>query len=67
MEIHRVDSSAILSIGYDGATKRMQITFKQGHSYDYCRVPAHVFQAFLNARSKGSYYNSHIKDMYDCY
>ena len=35
MEIHRVNSSAILSIGYDGTTNRMQITFKQGHSYDF--------------------------------
>nr|WP_237651331.1 KTSC domain-containing protein [Xanthomonas translucens] len=44
----------------------MKIQFVQGHTYDFCRVPAHVFQGFLNAGSKGGYYNDHIRDRYQC-
>ncbi|MFG6109379.1 KTSC domain-containing protein [Stenotrophomonas nematodicola] len=62
----RVSSSAIAEVGYDPNTLRMEIRFAQGHTYDFCRVPPHVFQALLSARSKGSYYNDHIRDHYRC-
>lgn len=62
----RVNSSAIIAIGYDGKTSRMRIQFQQGHSYDFCRVPPNVHTAFMAAYSKGSYYNLHIKDRYQC-
>nr|WP_249936315.1 KTSC domain-containing protein [Janthinobacterium lividum] len=44
----------------------MRIQFQQGHSYDFCRVPANVHAAFMRAYSKGIYYNEHIKDRYQC-
>jgi hypothetical protein len=66
MEMIRVSSSAIAAIGYDAATMRMKIRFTQGHTYDFCRVPESVFNAFLRSSSKGTYYNDHIKDRYQC-
>ena len=66
MDMIRVSSSAIAAVGYDPATMRMKIRFVQGDTYDFCRVPAHVFQGFLNAQSKGGYYNDHIRDRYQC-
>jgi hypothetical protein len=66
MEMIRVTSSAILAVGYDQATRRMKITFVEGHTYDFCRVPEYVFQGLLNAGSKGRYYNDNIKDRYQC-
>lgn len=66
MEMVRVSSSAISAIGYDPTTRRMKIRFVQGHTYDFCRVPEKVFNDLLNARSKGSYYNDHIRDRYPC-
>lgn len=66
MDMVRVNSSAITAIGYDPATSRMKITFKQGRTYDFCRVPSHVHQSFMNANSKGSYYDNFIKDRYQC-
>ena len=66
MEMIRVSSSAITAAGYDPATNRMKITFKQGHSYNYCRVPQSVYEAFMRSISKGTYYNDHIKDRYQC-
>ncbi|HEY0661394.1 MAG TPA: KTSC domain-containing protein [Lysobacter sp.] len=66
MEMIRVASSAISAIGYDPATRQMKIRFVQGHTYDFCGVPEKVFKRLLNARSKGSYYNEHIRDRYPC-
>nr|WP_282961317.1 KTSC domain-containing protein [Janthinobacterium lividum] len=62
----RVNSSAIVAIGYDEQTARMRIQFQQGHSYDFCRVPSNVHAAFMCAYSKDIYYNEHIKDQYQC-
>ncbi|WP_405119704.1 KTSC domain-containing protein [Pseudomonas leptonychotis] len=66
MEMIHVRSTAITAIGYDPTNQRMKIKFQQGHTYDYCRVPAHIFNGFMNSQSKGTYYNTHIKDRYQC-
>lgn len=66
MQMIPVRSSAIRAVGYDAASMRMRILFQQGHTYDFCRVPENVYQALMNAYSKGSYYNDHIKDRYHC-
>jgi hypothetical protein len=62
-----VRSSAIRKIGYDASTSRMYIDFEDSDPYyTFCRVPEHVFRAFINARSVGRYYHQYIKDRYDC-
>ncbi|WP_408634138.1 KTSC domain-containing protein [Pseudazoarcus pumilus] len=61
-----VSSSAIAAIGYDPDTRRMRITFTSGGTYDFCGVPEHVFTGFLHAPSKGSFYDQHIRDRYQC-
>ncbi|NJL39484.1 MAG: KTSC domain-containing protein [Leptolyngbyaceae cyanobacterium SM1_4_3] len=66
MEMQSVDSSAILEIGYDESTQQMKIKFKQGKAYDFCQVPKHIFQELLESKSKGTYYNNHIRDNYQC-
>lgn len=66
MEMIQVRSSAIRAVGYDQLPQRMRITFEQGHSYDFCGVPVHVYEALMSSSSKGGYYNNHIKDRYQC-
>jgi len=66
MEMIRVNSSAINAVGYDQTTQRMRITFEQGHSYDFCGVPVHVYEALMSSSSKGGYYNDHVRDRYQC-
>ncbi len=66
MEMLRVNSTAIVAIGYDEQNMRMKITFKQGDTYDFCRVPKYIFEGLYRAQSKGTYYNLHIKDKYQC-
>ncbi len=57
-----VDSSAIRAIGYDGRT--LTVEFHNGRTYDHPNVPDNVFDEFLNAWSKGTYYNQHIRGRY---
>jgi hypothetical protein len=59
-----IDSSAIFEIRYDESTQQMKI--KQGKIYDFCQVPKHIFQGLLESSSKGTYYNNHIRDNYQC-
>lgn len=67
MQTHNVSSSAIKTISYDESTQVMQITFtSQNQPYDFCNVPKHVFEGLLNASSKGTYYNTYIRDKYQC-
>lgn len=66
MQMIQVNSSAIFAVGYDPQTARMQINFAQGHTYDFCRVPQHVYDGLMRSSSKGTYYNDHIKDRYTC-
>jgi hypothetical protein len=66
MEMIKVSSSAIAAVGYDASARRMKITFQQGHTYDFCNVPAVVFEGLSRAASKGTYYNEHIRDKYPC-
>ncbi len=66
MEMIRIRSSAISHIGYDVISGQMKIQFIQGHTYTYCRVPQLVFDGLFSARSKGTYYDQHIRDKYHC-
>lgn len=66
MEMIAVRSSAMTAVGYDPATRRMRIRFEQGHSYDFCNVPVAIHNGLIAAVSKGSYYNQHIRDRYQC-
>jgi len=66
MRMQLVASTAIAAIGYEPSTRHLRIRFVEGHSYDFCGVPLRVFKAFVDAPSKGGYYNAHIRDRYPC-
>ncbi|RMN60298.1 hypothetical protein ALQ57_01066 [Pseudomonas amygdali pv. hibisci] len=66
MDMVRVNSSAITAVGYDPATGRMKIMFKQGRTYDYCGVPPNIHQGLMAAGSKGTYFDRMIRDRYQC-
>lgn len=62
----RVISSAIDAVGYDKDRRQLFIKFKQGDTYNFCRVPESIYQGLMSASSKGSYYDNFIKDKFDC-
>jgi len=58
----RVNSSAIYQIEWSNGV--LSIWFHDSGRYDYPNVPEATYNAFLMARSKGQFYNDHIKDRY---
>ena len=59
-----VSSSAIRRIEYDELTSRLHVTFASGKTYTYYRVPRSIYERFLLAASKGTFFNDHVKDRY---
>jgi hypothetical protein len=55
-------SSAIRSVEYDEQTCELDVTFVSGRTYRYSDVPLDVYANFLDAASKGQFFNEHIKD-----
>lgn len=64
--MHRrpVQSSNLSSIGYDPASRLLEIEFHSGKAYQYPNVPAHVYQALMAAPSKGKFFSQFIKPYY---
>ena len=59
-------SSAVKTIAYDNEHSRLIVTFVSGRMYEYYLVPPSVAHAFSRARSKGTYFNRHIRDHFSC-
>lgn len=49
-----------------GGNGDILLTFHHGRSYCYFSVPDAVWDDFVKADSKGSYFSLHIKDAYSC-
>ena len=62
-----VESSAVVSVGYDSTSKTLEIEFPSGHVYQYLDVSTSTYKALLNAESLGRYFNAEIIDCYSCY
>ena len=60
----RLISSAIEAVDYDPETGHMKLWFPQNGPYSFYRVPEQVYLGLINAYSKGSYYNNHIRGRY---
>jgi hypothetical protein len=63
--LERYASTAIRFISYDEGSQRLSVTFVTGRLYLYERVPREVYDAFLRAPSRGSFFNSEIRDRYE--
>jgi hypothetical protein len=62
-----VNSTAIDSAGYMYDSYSLRLTFKNGRSYDYTKVPNHVFEGLRSSESKGKFINKYILKSYDHY
>lgn len=60
MKLTEIESSNIAAIGYDAASKRLRVQFKNGGLYEYPDVPAKAHEEFMSAESKGSHFARHI-------
>ena len=61
MERQHVSSSNLKAVGYDPATKTLEIEFLNGGLYQYSSVPESIYKELMSASSHGQYFDSHIK------
>jgi hypothetical protein len=61
MERTPVESSQLVSVGYDPATSTLEIEFKGGGIYQYFDVSPEVHKAFIEAESLGRYFGKEIR------
>ena len=59
-----VESTSIVSAGYDAERRLLEIEFVGGGVYRYFEVPTAVIAGFLAADSKGRFVNQHVRDRF---
>ena len=57
-----VESSDLVSIGYEPDSRVLEIEFANGSVYQYFNVPAQVHSALMAAGSHGKYFQAHIRN-----
>ena len=60
----RVNSTNLLSVGYDAETRTLEIEFHTRKIYRYYNVPSIVVRQLMDEPSLGGFFNFHIKDVY---
>lgn len=61
MEMQSVSSSNLAAIGYDYDTATLRVEFIKSGLYEYYGVSTDVYDGFLGASSKGTYFDQFIK------
>lgn len=56
-----VNSSNVLSIGYDNGTATLEVEFSSGSVYEYFDVPQSVYEQLMASASVGSALNDLVK------
>jgi KTSC domain len=59
-----VQSRSLASIAYDQHEAILQIEFRGGTLYQYFHVPRQTYQDLLQADSKGTYFNRHVRSIF---
>ena len=59
-----VDSTAIQAIDYDEGRAKLFVRFTSGERYVYVGVPDEVHRSFVDADSKGRFFQAEIRDRY---
>jgi hypothetical protein len=59
-----VDSTAISEIDYDAERTKLLVRFQSGERYVYVGVPGEVHRSFVEAESKGRFFQLRIRDRY---
>lgn len=59
-----VKSSNLKSVGYDPATKTLEVEFHSGAVHRYAGIPSGHHQNLIKSKSPGSYFHTHIKDAF---
>ena len=66
MEREMVDSSTVMSIGYDLSSSTLEVEFKNSRVYQYYNVPEPIYRQLMESDSKGKFIHAYIKPAYAC-
>lgn len=61
-----IDSTSIVSVGYDTGAQILEIEFTGGAVYQYADVPEFVHRRLVSASSPGAFVNAMVKPNYRC-
>ena len=61
MNVKSVESTTLVTIGYDETCEILQLEFRSHAVYRYFGVPSSVYEALVAAPSKGRYFNGAIR------
>jgi hypothetical protein len=64
MRVATVESTTLATVGYDEKPKRLRLEFCSRAVYLYFGVPQTVYEALLDAPSKGRYFKETIRGRY---
>jgi len=59
-----VQSSNLVSVGYDPGRRVLEIEFRRGRVYEFKGVPQRVYVDLMDARSHGKYFHRNINGQY---
>lgn len=59
-----IESTAISEIDYDAERAKLLVRFQSGERYVYVGVPGEVHRSFVDAESKGRFFQAEIRDQY---
>ncbi len=64
MHRNHLNSSNVVSAGYDDATSTLEIEFKNGGVYQYFGVPSAIYEDFKHANSHGGFFREQIRGVF---
>jgi hypothetical protein len=60
-----VNSSNIITIGYNADSKILEVEFRTGKVYQYEDVPEDIYQELMAASSKGQFFHDNVMNQYN--
>ena len=60
-----VNSTNLVTVGYDQAMQVLEVEFQSGNVYQYLDVPEHVYQDLMTSASKGQFFHDNILKEFD--
>jgi hypothetical protein len=64
MQTVEVNSTAIQKADYEYDSYKLTLTYTNGSSYDYTKVPNFVFEGLRTSASKGKFINKYVLPVY---
>ena len=59
-----VESSGLVSVGYDEASETLEVEFPSGTIYQYYEVPKELYDELMAASSKGRFFNGELRNSF---